>query len=326
MANAFTDTTAYANLVAAAYDRELRRALFAQPIFRQFVDTHPVDPTSTSNSITLTVTPELAALATTPLTEAVDPDSVAAPAPTRVTITLNEYGNVVLETFKLRESAFTSPDPTLAYLVGRNMVATIDKLVQNQLDAGTNILYKNGGAWKSQANGGTEVGVVSASDFLDAQGVAIASTLLRRRNARGRDGADQFVGIIHPDVAIDLMTQTGSSNGPTGFSWLNPHAYQDTQNIYAAEVGSFMGSRFVQSPNCATSLDGAASSKVYHSYVLGAEAIAEAVGVEPHVVIGLKVDKLMRFNPLGWLGFGGWSVFRQEAIELIRTGSSVQAQ
>ena len=321
MANAFTDTTAYANLVAAAYDRELRRALFAIPIFRQFVDAHPVDPTNTSNSITLTVTPEITGLATTPLSEDVDPDAVAPPAPTRVTITLNEYGNVVLETFKLRESAFTPPDPTLAYLIGRNMAATIDTLVQNQLQAGTNILYKNGGSWKSQANSGAEGSVVATTDVIDATGVSQAATLLRRRFAHGRDGADQFVGILHPDVAIDLMTQA-----PSSFSWVNPHQYQDTSNIYAAEVGSFMGTRWVQSANCAKVADGAASTNVYRTYVLGAEAVAEAVPVEPHVVVGLKVDKLMRFNPLGWLTFGGWSVFRQEAIEQIRTSSSVQAQ
>lgn len=323
MANAFTDTTAYANLVVAAYDRELRRALFAQPIFRQAVDVHPVDPTSTSNSITLTVTPEITRPAVgsfNPLSEDIDPDSVAPPAPTRVTITLNEYGNVVLETFRLRQSAFTPPDPTLAYLVGRDMAANIDGLVQAQLNSATNILFKNGGAWKSQANSGAE-GSVAATDVLDATGVSQASTLLRRRAAHGRDGADQFVGFIHPDVAIDLMTQA-----PSGFAWTNPHQYQDTENIYQAEVGSFMGTRWVQSPNCLTTLDGVTSGKVYHSYVLGAEALVEAVPVEPHVVIGLKVDKLMRFNPLGWLTFGGWSVFRQEAIEQIRTSSSVALQ
>lgn len=322
MANVFTDTTAYANLIAAAYDRELRRALYAMPIFRQAVDVHPVDPTNTSNSITLTVTPEIARVASgpTPLTEDVDPDSVAPPAPTRVTLSLTEYGNVVLETFRLRQSAFTSPDPTLAYLVGRDMVANIDNLVQAQMGSATNILFKDGGAWKSQANGGTEA-TVAASDTIDAIGVSQASTLLRRRFAHGRDGADQFIGFIHPDVALDLMTQA-----PSGFSWTNPHQYQDTQNIYAGEIGSFMGTRWVQSANCTTVNDGVTGAHVYRTYVLGAEALVEAVPVEPHVVIGLKVDKLMRFNPLGWLTFGGWTVFRQEAIQQVRTSSSVALQ
>jgi N4-gp56 family major capsid protein len=307
--NVFTDAgTVYANLVAAAYDRELRRALYAQPIFRQFVDVHPIDVTNTSNSVTLTVTPEITGLATTPLTETVDPDSVAPPAPTRVTVTLNEYGNVVLETFKLRETAFTPPDPTLAYLVGRNMVATIDKLVQNQLDASTNLLVNAAGTWQT-TGGAVNVTGVSASS-LSSTGIRDATTLLRRRNAHGRDGADQFVGIIHPDVAANVLSDTG---------WLNPHSYVDTQNIYQAELGSYLGVRWITSPNCTKGSDGASGAAVYRTYVLGAEALVEAVQVEPHVVVGPKVDKLMRFNPLGWLALGGWSMFRQEACQRILT-------
>src|SRR6185312_16321197 len=120
---------------------------------------------------------DLTGLATTPLTETVDPDSVAPPAPTRVTVTLNEYGNVVLETFKLRETAFTPPDPTLAYLVGRNMVATIDKLVQNQLDASTNLLVNAAGTWQT-TGGAVNVTGVSASS-LSSTGIRDATTLLR---------------------------------------------------------------------------------------------------------------------------------------------------
>ena len=56
----------------------------------------------------------------------------------------------------------------------------------------------------------------------------------------------------------------------------------------------------------------------------GQEALAEAVAEEPHTVIGPVVDKLKRFQPLGWYGVLGWSLFRPQALFDIRTASSVQ--
>lgn len=316
MANVYTDGgTVYANLLAAGYDKYLEYQLRSRVMFRQFVDKHPVDVTNVGPTVTLSIIPEFSALATTPLTETVDPDAVAPPAPIRVTVTVNEYGNADIETKRLKQLAFTAPDPAIANVLGKNQIDSIDKLVQNVIDGGTNILGKNATVVKSNLSAFAE-GSVAAGDNFDSNLARDAVALLRRRNVTGKDGMDQFVAVIHPDVQVDIMSDTG---------WLNPHNYVDPQNIYNAEIGSYLGARYVSSPRCTVLADGAASAKVYRTYFLGAQALVEAMIEEPHIVVGPQVDKLRRFFPIGWYAHGGWSIFRQEALQQVRSTSSIAA-
>jgi N4-gp56 family major capsid protein len=50
------------------------------------------------------------------------------------------------------------------------------------------------------------------------------------------------------------------------------------------------------------------------------------VAEEPHIVIGNVTDKLMRFRPMGWYGVLGFSIYRDEALYRIETGSSIAAK
>jgi hypothetical protein len=54
---------------------------------------------------------------------------------------------------------------------------------------------------------------------------------------------------------------------------------------------------------------------------MGQQALAEAVGYEPTIVIGPIVDKLMRARPVGWKALLGWAVYRQEAVYQIYTSA-----
>src|SRR5438445_10013129 len=119
MSDVYTDGTQWANLLATGYDKYLEFQLRSLPIFRQFVDKHPVDVTNPGPTVTLSIINEFAALATTPLTDTVDVAAVAPPAPTRVTVTLNEYGNVDITTLRLRDLAFAPPDPAIANVLGK---------------------------------------------------------------------------------------------------------------------------------------------------------------------------------------------------------------
>src|SRR5882762_4241891 len=108
MANVYTDTNAlrWDLLTETAYDREVEYALRDAPQFRDIIDKRPAKQAMPGDVVTLTLHVDLA-LATTPLTETVDPDAVGASPPIRVSVTLNEYGNATLQTLKLRELAFT---------------------------------------------------------------------------------------------------------------------------------------------------------------------------------------------------------------------------
>lgn len=314
MADVYTDGgVAWTNLLTAGYDRYLEFQLRSQPIFRQFVDKHPVDVTNPGPTVTLTIVQEFAALATTPLTETADVAAVAPPNPNRVTVTVNEYGNADIETLRLKQLAFAQVDPAIANVLGKNMVDTIDKLAQNTLDAATNVIGVNAGVVKT--SGFAEASVAS-TDVINSAVARDSVALLRRRNAHGRDGMDQYVSLIHPDVAVDIMSDTG---------WLNPHNYVDPQNIYNAEIGSYLGARYIMTPRATKVADGAASANVYRTYYLGAQALVEAQVSPEHVVIGPQVDKLRRFFPIGWLYHGGFAIYRQEAIQVARTSSSIAA-
>jgi len=313
MTDTFTDgTTAWSNLLAGGYDRFLEFQLRSMPVFRAFVDKHPVDVTNPGPTVTLTIVQEFAALATTPLSETTDVTAVAPPNPNRVTVTVNEYGNADLETLRLKQLAFTPPDPAIANVLGKNMVDTLDKLAQTTLDSATHIIGYNGGTLKTDA--GFAEASVAGTDLFDSKIARDSVALLRRRNAHGRDNADMYIAVIHPDVSVDIMSDTG---------WLSPHQYVNTGNIYNAEIGAYLGARYVQSPRATVVADGATSTKVYRTYFLGAQALVEAVVAREHVVVGPQTDKLRRFFPIGWLYHGGFAIYRQEAIEIARTASSI---
>jgi hypothetical protein len=65
-------------------------------------------------------------------------------------------------------------------------------------------------------------------------------------------------------------------------------------------------------------------SRVYNTYVMGQQALAEAVWKEPGIEFGNVVDKLNRFRPVGWHGIINWSIYRQDALYRIETASSVR--
>jgi thioesterase domain-containing protein len=63
---------------------------------------------------------------------------------------------------------------------------------------------------------------------------------------------------------------------------------------------------------------------VFNTYFTGQQALAEAVAEEFHTVRGPVVDKLTRFQPLGWYGVAGWSLYRPEALIVAQSNSSAR--
>jgi N4-gp56 family major capsid protein len=303
-------TTSLANLVAAGYDRELEWQLRSTPIYRQLVDKHPVSVTNPGTTVSLQIAQEFAAFAVTPLTEGTDVTPVGQPNANRVTVTINPYGNGTVTTLEVRELSFAAIDPMVAHAVGLNMVDTIDRLVRNQMDSATHIIGVNGGALKS--DGGYVVNNVAPGDVMSGKVANLATSSLRARMVAGMDG-DRYVGVIHPYVAADFR-----ADSTTGYGWVFPHQYQDTMNLYNAEVGTFAGIRWIESARTKSALNANATPQnVYTGYVVGHQALVEAVALEPHTVIGPQVDVLRRNFPLGWYALLGESVYRQEAIELL---------
>lgn len=310
MANAYTSTSTVAGLVKAAYDRYLEFQLRSQPLFRNIADKRPVQQAMPGSSVVFSLYNDLAA-ATSTLTETTDPDSVALSDVSTVTVTLNEYGNVVLNTRKLGEFAFSDVDPAVANIVAFNMADSIDSLVVTELRGGTNVLY--GGA-------ATATNQVTAAMTLTGLNIRKSVAKLRAGNAVPKTDM-LYAAYAHPEASHDLRSETGA------LSFEDTRKYTDANvgNILNAVAGVVGGAYVVETPRAYSALDGLSSARVYRTIVVGQQALAEAVAVEPGIVIGPVVDKLMRYRPVGWYGLLGWKRYREAALYRIETGSSIAA-
>ena len=308
MSNAYTGTSAMAGLVKAAYDRYVEFALRSQPLFRNLADKRPVQQAMPGSSVVFSLYQDLAA-ATGTLTETVDPNAVAISDVNTVTVTLNEYGNTVLNTRKLGEFAFSDVDPAIANIVAYNMADSIDKIVVSTLITGTNVIY---GGSASATSG------VTAADVIAGEDIRKAVAKLRAANAVPREGM-LYAAYMHPEVAHDLRSETGSLS----FEDIRKYTDPNVGNILNATTGVYGGAYVVETPRAYTANDGASSAKVYRTIIAGQQALAEATAVEPGVVIGPVVDKLMRFRPVGWYSLQGWARYREASLYRIESTSSI---
>jgi len=316
MANAYTNTTALANLVQPAYDRLVEFSLRAQPLHREVADKKPAQQAMPGSSVTFELYQDLA-VATSTLTETTDPDAVAIGNPTTVSVTLAEYGNAVLRTRLLNLFSFSDVDPAIANIVAFNMVDSLDAVVLNALVAGTNVIREAGGAMLINTGANSSI---TAADTLKSRDIFAATAKLRANKALPRKGS-LYWAAVHPEVAYDLKQEGGTISG-----WLAPHVYSAPGSIWASEIGSYGGAFFVETPRAYNDLTGAGgTTRVFTTLVAGQQALAEAVAEEPHVVVGPVVDKLMRSRPIGWYGVLGWALYRQAALYQIRTSSTIHS-
>jgi len=308
-------TVVGANLVTQAYDRLVEFALRSVPSFRAVADKKPVSQTHAGSSVLFQIYSDLA-VATTALTETTDPDAVAVPATTTVAVTLNEYGNSIISTRKLDLFSLADVEPALANIVAFNMNDSLDIVVRGVLASATQVIREIAGAISTAAVTG-----VSATDTIKAKDIRYVVAKMRAANVVPRRG-NLFASYIHPEVSHDLRAETGTA------SWRQPSEYVNPAGIYAGEIGTFEGVAFIESPRLPNSQAGAGSgttqTRVYDTFIMGQQALAEAVAEEPHTVIGPVTDKLMRLRPIGWYGVLGWSLYRPESLWRIQTASSVR--
>ncbi len=283
MANAFTDTTAFALQIEKALDAQVRWALRAQPIFRPLIDFRPGILTNPGQPVKLLIEPFLA-LQKSALPETSDPDTVALGAPTVVNVSPTERGASVVTTLRLEDLAYTDVAMQRARLVGTNMIDSVDDLVKDVYDTGTNISTIQAGVEKLPASGstGTAVASIAAGDKITGDFIAHNVAVMRTRLAMPKEADGSYAAVVHPNVSVDIQREA-----ITNASFVYVHANGgDLSAIYNGEVGKWLGVRFVESPKVNKAASGAAGASVYTTYLLGREAVVEHVVREPHIVVG----------------------------------------
>jgi N4-gp56 family major capsid protein len=319
MGNAFTDTTAFTLQIEKALDAQVRWALRAMPIFRPLIDFRPGVLTNPGQPVKLLIEPYIA-LQKTALPETSDPDTVALGAPTVVNVSPTERGASVVTTLRLEDLAYTDVAMQRARVVGVNMIDTVDDLVKDVYDTGTNVATLENGTEVYTSN---DEDLIDPDDHLTGDFIAHNVATMRTRLAMPKEADGTYACVVHPNVSVDIQREAISN---ASFAYVHANG-GDLQAIYNGEVGKWLGARFIESPKVekVTNSHATTVAEVYTSYMLGREALVEHVVREPHIVLGnFGRDSFKRFFHVGWYGNLGHALYRPEPLQLIKTSATLQ--
>lgn len=297
----------------AAYDLATDKPLRAVLIFDQFATKKSTRQSMQGSSVIFNKKTDIAANVT-PLTENTDVTPTTMGDST-ATVTLNEYGDAVGRTRKLKGFSYIPVDPEMVDTISFAAGNSLNLLARVPLEAGTNVIY---------AGAATSRVTVAAASILTSARIREATARLRTNKVMPlRNG--NYVGIIHPHVAKDLREETGTA------AWRDPSVYgQSQERIWNGYVGTYEGVDWIENTEARIIADAGVGGTVdvYQTYVLGADAIAKAwsrsASAEvPQVEVSPVVDKLNRFAHVGWYWLGGYAAYRQEAFYRIESSSSL---
>lgn len=197
-------------------------------------------------------------VSTTPLTEGVTPESQQLTIST-VEAPVQQYGGYVELSDMVVLTAIDNNLVIAAKQLGAQAGKTLDAITREVLAGGTNVQYAEGQVTeRNQLVGGKTEG----NHYLTVDAVRRAVRTLKKQDAEPI--GDSFIGIIHPDVAYDLMSDP---------KWVNVKSYSDPDGIYEGEIGKIENVRFVETSE-AKVFEGAGAEgrDVYATLILGDNA------------------------------------------------------
>lgn len=169
---------------------------------------------------------------TTPLVEGVTPEGDNLDV-TKIEAEIQQYGRYITQSDLLQMTSIDNTIVAATKLLSNQAALTLDTVDRDALHLGLNVTY-----CPSVAAPDTEISSranLKNDSLLTPEMIMQAATQLRASNAPTfSDG--NYVAIIHPHVALDVMNAEG---------WRKPHEYVDTDNIYKGELGEYGGVRFV---------------------------------------------------------------------------------
>ena len=278
------------------YDMTLIDEAQAQLVHQQFGQKRPI-PQGSGKQIEFR---KFAALpkALEPLTEGVTPSGKNLEV-TTITAEVSQYGDFVQLSDVLELTAIDNVIVETTKLLGRQGGLTMDTVVRNVMQSGTNVSYcpsvVDGAATEvtSRAN-------LTKDSKLTVDMVKRIVAKLRAANAPTING--KYVAIIHPYVAYDLMSDP---------RWIEAHQYAKPENLFEGEIGEIGGVRFVESSEAKIYTgDGCPDGlAVFGSLFMGANAygVTEITGGGMQTIVKQKgsagsADPLDQRSSIGWKG------------------------
>ena len=230
------------------------------------------------------------AKATTPLTEGVTPDGKGLTVST-ITATVAQYGDYITQSDVLELTSLDNTILEATKLLGRQAGLTLDTIVRNVLQSGTNVTY-----CPKVAADGTETAVTSRANLDNTSQLTVkvlqqVVAKLRAQNAPTIGG--KYIAVIHPYVAYDLMRDP---------EWIDAHKYAKPDNLYEGEIGEIAGIRFVQTSEAKIYTGGVFGTLVFGE---GAYGVTEITGGGLQTIVKQKgsagtADPLDQRSSVGW--------------------------
>ena len=265
----------------------------AQPnlVHDQFGQKHPI-PKNGGKTIEFRKYDSLGK-AMTPLDEGVTPNGQKLTT-TAITSEVKQYGGFIEMSDILLLTAIDNNLMEATRLLAAQAGRTLDRITCEVINAGKNVQYAEGQAsGRSALVGGADTG----NCYLTVDAVRKAVRTLKVQNAEKING--NYVGIIHPDCAYDLMSDP---------KWVNVKTYSDPDGIYEGEIGKIEGVRFVETSEAKVWKGaGSGSRDVYSTLILGANAYGvtevSGGGLE-HIV--KQLGSAGTADPLNQRATAGW--------------------
>ncbi len=215
---------------------------------------------------------------------------------TTVEASVLQYGAYVPHTDMIELASLDRDVAEINKLLGMNAGETLDYITAQIIAGGTNVFYAQGGTSRSTLS--------VASNALTVDDIKKAAAILKNNCAKKIDG--NYVAIVHPFVAYDLMKDP---------QWIDVKNY-DNKDLYAGELGTLYGIRFVESSEATVfKAAGADGKDVYGTLVIGADAygVTEITGGGLKMIVK-QLGSAGSADPLDQRATQGWKATHTAVI------------
>lgn len=244
------------------------------------------------------------------LTEGVTPNGQSLDVST-VESSVKQYGGYVTLSDMLLLTAIDNNLVQATELIASQAGRVLDQVTREVINAGTNVQYAEGQV--------TSRAALTKEHKLTVDAVRRAVRALKNMNAPKLNGS--YWGIMHPDVAYDIMSDE---------KWVNVKSYSEPVGIYEGELGKIEGVRFVEASEAKKfEKAGASNITVYSTLIGGANAygVTEITGGGlQHIVkqlgSGGSADPLNQRATVGWKATKTAEILVDEYMVRVETGST----
>jgi N4-gp56 family major capsid protein len=218
--------------------------------------------------------------ALTPLTEGVTPQGKSLNV-TTVEATVSQFGDYITISDMLELTAIDDNLVQATELLGNQAGETLDTVVRDIINGGTNVIYGQGNRLARYLLVGGEA---SGNDYFGVENVRLGVRTLKNGKAQPVDGKN-YVAIVHPDVVYSLTKDD---------EWVSANEYAGSENIFAGEIGRIHGVRFVETTEAkifhAADLTSTSRTLTVASYMSKVITIAEALSsADAAALVGRKI-------------------------------------